>query len=430
MSDNAQMRESAQEEQTPAVIADVIMQATAEEEKANQLSVVAVVKFNAGEALVLNRPIRFVYEKVGNDFVGKDGPFSHFLYYSRGGGSFVAFAGRTLSLQMADGTVCNVKDHWWHGTPKGCVDAIIGDVESLQRCYVFGSGSIQKEAYQALRDTYTGVVYPYWDYEKIITNQVKTRMWLHEIGRRSVLVKKVKETHREAERLRARVAALESLCAELYQVAGALDAPVVVLDALHAAAGGDPLPDVSLIGLDIANDIERDRAALRARVVGLECRLSDANGEVFRLEMATKHMLKLQQERDAAVIKVTELEAERDERAKQEPVAWLDRSTEERPGDTVWLPDDLQGMSTRGLVPLYAAPPVAAPVRLTDEQAEKVDEAIREALGDAYDCLRTWSAWSYGTMGPGDFSQVAEDSDRVADILNAAAAALGFKVGS
>ena len=43
---------------------------------------------------------------------------------------------------------------------------------------------------------------------------------------------------------------------------------------------------------------------------------------------------------------------------KQEPVAWLDRSTEERPGDTVWLPDDLQGMSTRGLVPLYAAPPV------------------------------------------------------------------------
>ena len=113
---------------------------------------------------------------------------------------------------------------------------------------------------------------------------------------------------------------------------------------------------------------------------------------------------------------------------KQEPVAWLDRSTEERPGDAVWLPDDLQGMSTRGLVPLYAAPPVAAPVRLTEEQAEKVDEAIREALGDAYDCLRVWNAWSYGTMGPDDFSQVAEDSDRVAEIRNAAAVALGFKL--
>ena len=189
-------------------------QAISEDDKASdRLIVVAVVKFNAGEALVLNRPIRFVYEKVGNDFVGKDGPFKDFLYYSRGGGSFVAFAGRTLSLQMDDGTVCNVKDHWWHGTPEGCVDAIIGDVESLQRCYVFRSGSIQKEAYQALRDTYTGCVYPYLDYEKIITHQVRTRMWLHEMGRRSALVKKVKEKHCEAEKLRARVAELEAALA-------------------------------------------------------------------------------------------------------------------------------------------------------------------------------------------------------------------------
>lgn len=53
---------------------------------------------------------------------------------------------------------------------------------------------------------------------------------------------------------------------------------------------------------------------------------------------------------------------------KQEPVAWLDKSTEERPGDTVWLPCDLKGMDTSWLVPLYAAQPVTAPVRLTDEQ--------------------------------------------------------------
>ena len=55
-------------------------------------------------------------------------------------------------------------------------------------------------------------------------------------------------------------------------------------------------------------------------------------------------------------------------------------------------------------------------------------EAVQESLGDAYDCLRVWNAWSYGTMGPDDFSQVAEDSDRVAEIRNAAAVALGFKV--
>ena len=208
---NTQIRESAKKECKHVAIPGVIMQAISEDyQTSDRLIVVAVVKFNAGEALVLNRPLRFVYEKVGNDFVGNDGPFTDFLYYSRGGGSFVAFAGRTLSLQMADGTVCNVKDHWWHGTPKGCVDAIIGDVDSLQRCYVFRSGSIQKEAYQAFRDTYTGCVYPYWDYEKIITHQVRTRMWLHEMGRRSVLVKKVKEKHCEAEKLCARVTELEA----------------------------------------------------------------------------------------------------------------------------------------------------------------------------------------------------------------------------
>ena len=63
--------------------------------------------------------------------------------------------------------------------------------------------------------------------------------------------------------------------------------------------------------------------------------------------------------------------SERASRDKQEPVAWLDKSTEERPGDTVWLPDDLQVRSTRGLVTLYAAPPVITqhePVTTVDDR--------------------------------------------------------------
>ena len=124
--------------------------------------------------------------------------------------------------------------------------------------------------------------------------------------------------------------------------------------------------------------------------------------------------------------RVAELEAERASREKQVPVGHF----AQRLGRFVQLDADCWPKGHEHSIPLYADPPVAAPVRLTDEQAEKIDEAIREALGDAYDCLRVWNAWSYGTMGPGDFSQVAEDSDRVADIRNAAAAALGFKVGS
>ena len=107
--------------------------------------------------------------------------------------------------------------------------------------------------------------------------------------------------------LEARVVELEALCGEIYQVAGALGAPAVVLDALHAAASGDPLPGVSLIGLDIANEIERA------------------------------------------------------EREKQEPVAYLTANKQ-----MLVFADKCVDMKHL-MTPLYADPPVTAPVRLTDE---------------------------------------------------------------
>ena len=84
--------------------------------------------------------------------------------------------------------------------------------------------------------------------------------------------------------------------------------------------------------------------------------------------------------------RIKELEDERAEREKQRPVAWLDKSTEKRPGDTVWLPGDLKGMDTSWLVPLYAAQPVTAPVRLTDKQiAESHANEIMNCLQDPCD---------------------------------------------
>ena len=68
------------------------------------------------------------------------------------------------------------------------------------------------------------------------------------------------------------------------------------------------------------------------------------------------------------------------------------------------------------------------PATITPEQAEKADEAIREALGDAYDCIRVWSAWSVGTMRPEDFWPVADSDERVAEIRNAVLQALGINV--
>jgi hypothetical protein len=62
----------------------------------------------------------------------------------------------------------------------------------------------------------------------------------------------------------------------------------------------------------------------------------------------------------------------------------------------------------------------AQPVVPTDDMRDKVRDAIAAALGEAMDCTRVWSAWSYGTMGPDDFSVVANDDDRLEEIVDAA----------
>lgn len=61
---------------------------------------------------------------------------------------------------------------------------------------------------------------------------------------------------------------------------------------------------------------------------------------------------------------------------------------------------------------------------MLDTMRKAVESAVAAALGDAYDCIRVWDAWSYGTMGPDDFLSVAGDADRVAEISDAAMAAM------
>lgn len=58
--------------------------------------------------------------------------------------------------------------------------------------------------------------------------------------------------------------------------------------------------------------------------------------------------------------------------------------------------------------------------QLTAESVnEELREAVRASLGEALDCTRVWSAWSYGTMSESDFVQVADDDERVEEIVYA-----------
>ncbi|HHU4103168.1 TPA: hypothetical protein ACUB6D_004006 [Raoultella planticola] len=166
----------------------------------DELKVVAVVQFNKGEALVLNRPVNFTYEQVGNNYIGTDGPLTRALYYSPASAAFRAFAGSELTLMMTDGSVRKIKDHWWSGVPSEHRDVVFGDVESLKKCYVFGSASIRGEDLQALRESYIGCVYPYWDYEKVIKfddmRRDLYRKLFHEERRVKALIAAVKKKHK------------------------------------------------------------------------------------------------------------------------------------------------------------------------------------------------------------------------------------------
>lgn len=166
------------------------------------LSVVAVVLVNKSEALVLNRPLRFRYRKEGNDYIGRDGPFVDVLLYQSGTFPFKAFAGREITLAMEDGSTVVVKNRWWHSVRKGFASVAYGDVDSLRKCYVFyGGACIAPDDLKALRETYTGCVYPYWDYEKVIKyDQMRSdlhRRWFHEEDRRKALEKAIKEKDAE-----------------------------------------------------------------------------------------------------------------------------------------------------------------------------------------------------------------------------------------
>lgn len=129
--------------------------------------------------------------------------------------------------------------------------------------------------------------------------------------------------------------------------------------------------------------------------------------------------------------RVAELEAER-----CVPRARIEWTIEGKSGHGEWFPshsratlvDYCKVMNEQYGMGSHCVVDEPAKQLLTPEQIEKADEAIREALGDASDCMRVWDAWSYGTMGPDDFWPVAESDERVAEIRNATAVALGFKV--
>ena len=93
------------------------------------------------------------------------------------------------------------------------------------------------------------------------------------------------------------------------------------------------------------------------------------------MHQAATYIEDLERKLREAEARVAELEAERTEREKQEPVAWMNEKNS-------FICKDPKNADF--CVPLYAAPPVTAPVRLTDMQVVKLFQDFNERDGASH----------------------------------------------
>lgn len=225
----------------------------------------------------------------------------------------------------------------------------------------------------------------------------------------------------------------------------------------------------------LARDLERETITMQARIQDLEtwqrtiCELlapagdevrpEDAHGVVscLRETLATEEEQHAQlQERcfgqggQSVFDEVKQLQGELDDLRKQKPIgvfANVNRLTPEHGERWEQMIDEaFDGVE---YIHLFAKPVPAEPdcddlhiaheisrargkdralvigcKRPDDATRGSIMDAIAEAIGDAYDCTRVWSAWGIGTMGPDDFQSVTGDASRVAEIADAAIAAM------
>lgn len=174
-----------------------------------EVKIIAVVKFNKGEALVLNRKIKYKYRKVDNLIIGKDGIFYDCYKYDRPSKGFYAFGGYKFDIELEDGSTEHCYGQWWSGGFDKASKleglkfghAVYNCIEELIKCYVYFGAQVDVNQYNEFRKTYNGPVYEYRDYEKIIMYDIeRKKLWKKQFKlerRVKSLVKEVKSKHEQ-----------------------------------------------------------------------------------------------------------------------------------------------------------------------------------------------------------------------------------------
>lgn len=153
------------------------------------MKIIAVVKFNNGEAFVLDKIPEPIHIKYGSDtIIGKRGCFYTCYGYEECSGGWEAFAGREFDLNLSDGTVEHCYGQWWdmvtgrakkeleiNNEDKVLVNVTANDIDELTECYVYyGFRAIASEVVE-LRKQYTGKVYGCREYEDEVIKPIRKK---------------------------------------------------------------------------------------------------------------------------------------------------------------------------------------------------------------------------------------------------------------
>lgn len=151
------------------------------------MEIIAVVKFNNGEAFVFDEIPDLVYTKYGNDtIIGESGPFYTCYGYSKPSDGFKAFGGRKFDITLSDGTTEHCYGQWWDGVTnlakkelnidgveRTLIRVTAEDFKTLTNCYVYcGFYAIESEM-REMRKKYDGKVYEYYEFENEVISPIR-----------------------------------------------------------------------------------------------------------------------------------------------------------------------------------------------------------------------------------------------------------------
>ena len=147
------------------------------------IKIIAKVKFNNEYAYVLDRKVDFLYTKMDDEtIIGYYEGMYRFYKKDTFCSRWNAFGGHKFQLKLTDGNIEECYGQWWDGMTNTARELLsdvkldfftFSSIDELKRCYVYTGCYCDKEWLDKLDKEYTGKIYEYYEYEKVLKNSLE-----------------------------------------------------------------------------------------------------------------------------------------------------------------------------------------------------------------------------------------------------------------